>query len=979
MSDEIRYAQSQNASDYALRAIGFAFNPSYNPAFNHSSKAKSVIEKIKFIETQIIAGLLYLMAAASRLLDRVRKRSANKQDDVIVGFVNGMPQFTQKSFSPHPYKQIETEESYFLKKGKRYQEYRPYQRYESSSILVETPENMEFTVSELEQIGVLTTKEVLKEIYALATSKYAASPKNTPQLMHFLINIVKKQKLEGNSILGKVLFLLDKTPQGLFQSIRTGNPQQSLRWIDCTFEDIMQKHYAGILEVFSKHQKTNLQATEIAIHTLIPLEISKLLWTSKGILNIWLADSVKHFFLTKKPGLKNYEINLGLNLKALKSNSELQKKLNGIKKPNSSYGLAHRLICITLGLPPSTELTDLHAKQVALGALLSHLRQEAEGECFALFLAIELLVSQQEKCVDDFSMLLQLSKLTRHVENQLEDLPFLLKVEDFSLDLPFEVNQKGQLLMGKNVGGYVWESPGIQAVCHIMRIDDEVQTLLRILGTWASSENSLSLTPRKLIGLLAKEAAEKNGEKVDSLYINGKLAFEAQTHSLLLHAWGNAIAGMAEANAHSYLKKNIISAVEYAIRLFSEEFLWHQPEMLQAMIENIKDELRKKIHLYYDPTVSNQRHSWNNNQTRGAFVLYEKDSNQDPDNWKRIDHQHDFQRFISSIINSTCNTASALHPEQESVWHELKKKCQTTVNTPLFLYMVTRKYQEGFPVGETLSQGYENMKCTPWLNKLGHDARHVLQVYIESQHLPEMKSIRPNDTHHLLETVMRIGESFSARQLEHFEENPYQLLPLRLLNAHALSLMIRPEMVKIWKNKIPIETWIEDHILKVGKKISQTTIKENQRKELIKFATEHLVDKSKSKEFIEITHKIPESCRMSDFRQHLLKAIGIVGKNSEKSTSEISSALDTHVCETLPLHLQKLLKTSLFPFADTNWHEGIHDLHYAFGINPGTEKLEIMKIYDDLSYIEIIDQRITTQTWEYCLNPFKTEFSEEKL
>ena len=869
---------------------------------------KKVSSKIIRICCSIFSEFCKLLTIAKSLLNRVKKSVSSDQR---------IPHFTLRGFSPHPYTNRHSNESYFFRNEKKIGKSNA-PRHSLPLAIESHSQSSPFTLNDLDCIYSPPAKEALMEIYELASNKYDGSSPFVAELMKILINatktrskklgkyqtITRRQHLEETSILGKVLFLIDKSPQALVQNIHLNSPQQSLKWIEINFNDLMQKQHNSLLELFKNHQKTGLQQTEIAINNQIPMEISKLLWTSRGTLNLWLIESVKNFFLEHRPGKKNYEINLSINLKALQSHINLRKKLEAIQKPQNPNSLSHQMICIILGIPVTSELTDLQTKQVALGALLSHLRQEEEGECFALFLAIELLVSQQEKCIEDFTSLLESSKMSRHINNKRIDLPYLLKLEDLYLDLPFTVNRQGKL---NDKEGYLWESPGIQSVCQVLGILNPALAIRRVLLlSEAKHEATFPCTPRKLMRLLAQDLEPRHQDRCEALFAQAKLTFEAQTHNLLLHAWGNAIAGMAEADANGYIKETIINSVIHAFKVISNDHTLKNPEMLTTLALKWEKELQNTIHLYYDPTVANQRDSWNTNQIRGAFVLYEKESHQEPHDWKRVDHYLEFQKFLNRTLNNAC--VESVNPESPreiiDQWNALKHKSLTSANTPVFLYAILKKYQQAFPSGETLSQGYENLKCTPWLNKLGHDARLVCKVYSESQFLPHMEKINPKNGIDLLHDLIKIGRGIPLEKLKRFEQNPYQLVPLRVRNMHAFSLMIHPEMVEVWKSKQNIDKWIQEKVVLPGKKVSQTSIDYKTKHKLIKFAQESLIEKNMMRTFQTQAAKISENYKISDFRQQLLKLICNIGQNPEKTVEEIALSLDTYLCEILPtVHL----------------------------------------------------------------------------
>ena len=101
-------------------------------------------------------------------------------------------------------------------------------------------------------------------------------------------------------------------------------------------------------------------------------------------------------------------------LKLLEDDPLLRTKLESIGKPKPDNP-ATGLIRATLGLAPDVEVTEVHARQAALAAMASELRQNDVGSCFGTSVAIHIHNRQPGKMLDDLKEMIETGKVTRDV------------------------------------------------------------------------------------------------------------------------------------------------------------------------------------------------------------------------------------------------------------------------------------------------------------------------------------------------------------------------------------------------------------------------------------------------------------------------------------------------------------------------------------------------------------------------------------
>jgi hypothetical protein len=91
---------------------------------------------------------------------------------------------------------------------------------------------------------------------------------------------------------------------------------------------------------------------------------------------------------------------------------------------------------------------------------------------------------------------------------------------------------------------------------------------------------------------------------------------------------------------------------------------------------------------------------------------------------------------------------------------------------------------------------------------------------------------------------------------------------------------------------------------------------------------------------------------------------------------QLKLLLDTYLFQNLPDVQKMLLREAAVHFADTNWAEGINDIHFCFTVNPGNGHLEIWAVHDNNSQFQALDQRLwlKNREWEFFEKFFDNTF-----
>lgn len=797
---------------------------------------------------------------------------------------------------------------------------------------------------------------------------------STCPMMNWCINIaqdsIKNSTLNGTEngspsledaveIIGKVIYLADINAAEVSQNIHLEDVKGTLTWINQAFQNSLNNHLKTMVEHYRNHSKADIQPPDIAMNTYLPVEISRALITKLGTVNAGIIDPLMRFFIKDHDHPLNYEINLVYGLKLLYKSSALREKFGKISAPKNPNAPAEEVIRVILGLSNNEPITDKHAKITALTALLSHLRQSPTGSCFAESLAIELLSSQLGLCLDDFASLLTEGKLTRKVSDTSVDFPFLLHTDNQNLDTAISLNKP------------LWRSPGLIAACRSLDLENPKKTIIKL---YPRLEEKKPPKVKNLLKLLSEEAAKEQKKEVGELFSKACFAFESQTMNPLLKVWRNVIAGMAEAEESGMLKTAILHSVMKSLNVQFKGMSSRQMKWKEELYASFSRELLLKMQLQYDPSVLHHVKNEDQRSLEGGFVLYYR-SDSELANPKRIDTPELFQEMLLECLQEVQAKAS------RSIINGYKNRTQKRIvehlipyiKQNLFIENVLRSYHpENKKAAADSLLNYNKLLYTPWITKSGNDAGKVIDVYFEKHAAAEIEKIFPDSAEDLLKKIIDVGKGISEEEKQIISENPYTLIPLRTQGHHAFSLMLgHSSLKKAWLQENTSD-WIKEYVLSPGLEISQTPIDPQTRENLIQFTIDKLLVADKEAEFIKKIHEVGDGVTYREFRKTLLSIIQILNDQAHINThNERKRLFDTYLCQNLPDTLQGAFRKSAVHFADTNWSEGVHDIHYCFAVNPGTGKLEIWEAFDNGTHFQALDQNywMLNRTWELYLHP----------
>ncbi len=456
-----------------------------------------------------------------------------------------------------------------------------------------------------------------------------------------------------SNILGELLFVADRYPK---LDISINHLPESILWIKEKFSDEQNKVLDKLYKHYASHKLTCVQSPEIALMTQLSFELAQLLLTAKGAVNFGIIPSLLHNFIDEPLNPNNHEINIVYTFKQLLDSPVVREKIAKISRPESILSPSNIVIRSVLDLPAKIPLTDLHAQQTALSGLLSHVRQGVDGSCFATPIVMGLLCSHLELCLDDFSSLLAKGRLSRKIHLTIKEFPYLLRMNNKSLNVKIELKKDGEIVQKSKPQAYIWEIPGFIKACEAIGLKDYAYVFKKIIAHFFEKDRSHEIKTVTIRNVLQELANFQSSRTLNTqtelglIFASVYFAFEGQICNPLLGVWENSIAGMAEGEEGSLVTSSIINTTMKVIKEKLKELTPHDLETRKKIKNTIKEILRDRIQLHYDPIIHHVTPSKDQHTTEGAFVLYDKGEYERSSSWTRVDNPHEFSAFISRII-----------------------------------------------------------------------------------------------------------------------------------------------------------------------------------------------------------------------------------------------------------------------------------------------------------------------------------------
>ncbi len=773
---------------------------------------------------------------------------------------------------------------------------------------------------------------------------------------------VMEQSLERTfSELGKLIFAAEKSPQALIAQILKHKGKGLADWAELQMKQEMNAVKVRIDTLQKIHATSGLQQADVASKVALIREICSLIVLSDATINIGIIDLLIDGFLHHEKSLQNHDLSLASHLPLIKCDPRLRQILSQASIPPSNNTSS---LAIIHAIQPSSgkAISKRDVVLAILSGFLSHLRQGPNSSCFSTFLAINMLAARPDECLKDFLSLLKDGALTRRMDGITIQYPFIISPSSPSLYKPFTLSPSGKVSIDNIERGFLWDAPGIAAIAQSLNMQDIPADLLK----WIQAHEPLLKKPLT-VDTLIKALAPTSGA-----YQSAVLAFEAQESNPLLLAWEKSIAGMAETNLSGFSKS---AAVQTALNTIKSKLSTLEPPLPKPTLElfcaRFNDELLKSARMQYDSSLVQEGVASDQKSVAGGFILYDRNGSNKVNEWTRIDTPQQYQQFILKIAQAV----SERTPEQRGS----KIGARPSLETVLREYICSNAFladaiKNSSPHNQSIPNplsSVNELRSTPWSIKGGNNPKKVLKIYLETKSSPRTQKFTPATAKSLLEKIIELGKSTSARQIENSSiRNPYLITPVRTPGVHSFSLMLgHPTLSKAWEDSTDPQQWIEQSVLQTGLAISESLSTERIRTGLLDHCLKKSVPSHKIQEFLNRFNDIEKETTIKEFRYRIKEILIPLLNNSQKLIAREMRKIDGEIYRLLPEESKKKLEDSAVHFADTNWYDGVNDVHFCFVVNPGNGKMEIWEAADNGKNLYPADQA----AW---LNEHKWEFFE---
>lgn len=389
------------------------------------------------------------------------------------------------------------------------------------------------------------------------------------------------------------------------------------------------------LEICEAFDATKIQKSWSWRNVTLAKQIAIFLIDSKGEINrkslFAVIETLKQNLFSLLPGRECDAPAMSHLLRILEAfyeNQELSYALKRVRAPTNHPG-ADALIRATLDLGKTEHVLDFHARQAALAALLTSLRQNI-GSCFATAPAIMIQQEQPLQFLADIAQLFGIGSLRRILLGVEYSVPLCANIGSGELHYPLYPN-----LLEKSPWKILGKAPGFIAAFKAAGLKKASEDLLRESPIFQENKDPFFITtPDEIIRSVLGNSPR---------YEAATTAFKSLTQNALLKAWEYTVASFAEAKA-DFTKWNL-----YASLGVKPEEPHGIGQSLHQMIQEKLDRINNEIaacQSRYDHTFAQVKYL----EGRMRTASTEKEMN-----WIRADYQirrHELNKVILDQDNA---------------------------------------------------------------------------------------------------------------------------------------------------------------------------------------------------------------------------------------------------------------------------------------------------------------------------------------
>lgn len=596
--------------------------------------------------------------------------------------------------------------------------------------------------------------------------------------------------------LGSLLFVAERDAEYAASCLNPEDFENSFERILDAVEEVLEESVENIEAHAGLHKSTGIQNHEEAQYHKMTVEMADMLLLKSGSLNTGMIPYVRHYLVPEKFQSTRAAENMSSILEQLELAPEMAELINKVKPPATPELASNETIRVCLGLSPSEEITERHAKIVVLSAVLGHLRQARAGTCFTTAWLIQRMSTRLGFAIHELTECIGEGSLSSRTFGEVRKSPFKPRTTSEDLSTQLSVRANGHLASVLPYGSdrrvrpsrdaYLWNAPGIKQACVALGFEDPKEVILSVLKPYGNSQ----FTVNDLLVKLATIAQERFHSpryhlrsgvslSVEELTHKAQYAFGSQGNHPLHRAWEQSVASMPNyfASRHlmpSWVFETVEDCLQDAFKKESHDFRAQLSGLIQTMYLPMVARMRYRYNQHIENTLHTLFDDGNQGTSNTPFYGYELSDTGLPKDfeysdvpyhnrkngtitmesvdqlaeyppghtWKDVNTQEKFQSFLVDVLTQTVGEikkglTGRDKMQQARQWDEFAAKVCEKLQSPHFGYETAANLfgGAGGHSDEWRKNEYTAMS-TPWRFAWGGDPDAIVKAIYSFDALP---------------------------------------------------------------------------------------------------------------------------------------------------------------------------------------------------------------------------------------------------
>lgn len=723
-------------------------------------------------------------------------------------------------------------------------------------------------------------------------------------------------------------------------------------------------------------EAAELQDAGLSLSFLKPKLIARDLLTATGKLNIGMVSLLRSAFIPARSPLE-YEIGMDRVLASM--DSSWQPVLDQIVRPTLDNTTSSDLIRADLGLGLGETITDFHSKWVAIDGLLSQLCQRSVGDCFAVAWAIKKHNEYLVQSLKDYGELLKSGYLTRMVDGKPDQFFFLTTLADS--DLANTINLSSSGVLGDR-GVMVWDAPAIRAACRQMGIDNPQSCAPAAISLLShGARGTVETTPEEIIKAFAA-TCQQAGPKLDlqSRIAKGKYGFSL-TQSHLLRAWETALAAMAEAKKGDYVRDDVVTSVQSALRNQWAALKASLPGTQQTLAIQLQSGFGETLNVLnrfvYNSSIPLAQVSSDGSSSDGGFTLYRRSIVQPFSIGQRVATPADFTAYLIDVAHiAAANAApSFTSVNKKAVLDQFINNLTRYMQGNTFLRDVLYAFDDSNKKFPDPVSHYQELSMTPMTSLTGDNPFAVENIDTGVSFLPQMKTLNPQNPYDLIKWILDLAQW--KEQTQHYLEDAIaNELDPATSPQHAFNIAFEEEDIKTFvRSGQSSDQWLNRQLIQASAPVASAIIDNGTKQSFSRNFVGWLQKNAQlsadavnalNSSISHLNQMNPAQMTVQNYSSSFFKMLVSMFRLPDSNAKALSVSFDSIFLRCLPPSMVQGLAQKAIRFAKTNWDDGDKNLYFCMFFNPRTAALSFGTIAEDRTELDIMSEYewVDQQEWE---------------